>query len=74
MITTKLISVSLTLVFLSANYSSGKSKWSLVEVENKEEHEEPEDEGEDGQEENDVDGEDGNDYRKVIQPNSDWFK
>ena len=45
-------------------------------MEDKEEHEEPEDakDEEDGQEENDVDAEDGNDYRKVIEPNSDWFK
>ena len=62
MIPTKLTLVTLTLVFLAANFSSGKSKWSLVEVEDKEEHEEPEDakDGEDGQEENDVDAEDGN--------------
>ena len=69
MIPTRLILVTLTLVFLAANYSSGKSKWSLVEVEDKEEHEAPEDAKDevDGQE---VDAEDGNDYRKVIEQNS----
>ena len=76
MIPIRLILVTLTLVFVAANFSSGKSKWSLVEVEDKEEHEAPEDakDEEDGQEENDVNAEDGNDYRKVIEQNSDWFK
>ena len=57
----------MTLIFAGATLSSAKSKWSLVEVEVKEERKEVKDEDEEGQEKNDVDAEEGIDYRKVIE-------